>query len=401
MEKIVAITKRQKWLLIVIAFVLAAIPVTTFLSGQRQDAKKDAVGETVNLSIVPQTNAGDIITPDGTFSREIYIINDTNAPLSAFEIHLSYPVQLLQVTSIDASASPFTTEVFNAFDNTAGTIHIERVNITGTVSAATVLAARVHFRALQLGTADVAFGNALIVANFPGQQPTSLGISSKNGGTYIITTPVSPTPTPSTTQTPTLTPTITSTRTPTPTATNTPTTTPTPSATTTPTITPTSTPLILSIMLSFQGRNYSGANNQISTQISANNTTFSTTATTCSGGTTCAAGEFKINNLSIPGLTTGIPYTVTFKPVGYLERQQQITLVPGTTMLDMRSVVFCAGDVDASGQVNVFDYNELLVNFKKTNVRSDIDGSGVVNALDFSLLLNNWFETPQTASCSV
>lgn len=48
------------------------------------------------------------------------------------------------------------------------------------------------------------------------------------------------------------------------------------------------------------------------------------------------------------------------------------------------------GDIDCSGEVNVFDLSRLLANYGTTNQTADIDHSGEVNLIDLSILLSNY-----------
>ena len=105
-----------------------------------------------------------------------------------------------------------------------------------------------------------------------------------------------------------------------------------------------------------------------------------------------------ISNYTLPGLVPG-QYTLIIRPNGYLAREIPVTLFAGNNSLNVSSVVFCAGDIDGSGQINSFDSSALIFNFKKTGVPADLDGSNVVNTLDFSLLLGNYQESLSTANC--
>lgn len=405
---------KKKFLVLSILALAVTIPLTVRLSQEKQLLQKKASSDSVALSLVPATNGGETISPGTTFTRDVVITNTGAFPMSAYEVHLVFPPNLLSVESLDSTMSPFTTLVFDTFDNAAGTIHVERVNTAGAITNTTATITRITFKALAVGTVTVPFGTILVIESKTGLPADQFTISSATGGNYTITSPVTPTLTPSSTPTgtpptPTRTPTATPTRTPTQTPTRTPTPTPTatPSATHTPTATPTHTPTLtpsptqqpvsLTILFAFAGRNYTGASHQIPVTITVLNNAFTASVTTCQG-ITCTGNEYKVVNLPTAILFPNQQYTFTFQPQGYFKREQTFRFTEGNNILDLTGRLFCTGDVDGSGQVNSFDYNELLSQFKKTG-RADIDGSGQVNVLDFSLLLVNWGDAWDTVAC--
>lgn len=48
------------------------------------------------------------------------------------------------------------------------------------------------------------------------------------------------------------------------------------------------------------------------------------------------------------------------------------------------------GDIDQDGDVDVFDFNILIGDFRGTNLRSDLNNDGKVNIYDFNLLITNF-----------
>jgi hypothetical protein len=368
-----------------VAFLALVIFVGVWGTRQRQDIRKEASENGVNLLVAPQTNGGEVITTNTQFTREIVITNPSQVQIANYEITLSFPPSLVEVVSMDSSMSPVPTEVFSTFDNASGTIRLSRVDIGQTpTTLATFTVGRIIFRAkTNTGTANVNFTQQLVSGAPTGSTIViQLPVDSVQNGTYTLSdaiTPTTPPTIPVSSPTPTTFP-----------GTITPTSTTTPSPTAIITTMPT-TVFLNTTEFSFQGRGYGGASKNLPAVVSIKDTNNQWNTNIVNG---------IISNLPLTNTTEG-QLTVILRPEGYMAREITHTFATGQNTLSLAGIIFCGGDIDGNAVVNSFDYSELLREYGDTGGRADLDGSGQVNSLDFSLLLSNFFETPATQECTL
>ena len=107
--------------------------------------------------------------------------------------YLDFPAAKLQVTSVSASGSDFASQGEQTYNNTAGQVKITRYS--STQKTGSLLVARVTFQTKQNGSAAVTFNSSSRLTNggaYGGYYPDLA--TSKDGGTYTITTPSNPAP---------------------------------------------------------------------------------------------------------------------------------------------------------------------------------------------------------------
>ncbi len=71
----------------------------------------------------------------------------------------------------------------------------------------------------------------------------------------------------------------------------------------------------------------------------------------------------------------------------FLKRTLQITPAGGSQNL---TITLVPGDADGNGQINLFDYVQLDINFGHSDVNSDVNGDGMVNLFDYVVLDTNF-----------
>lgn len=103
--------------------------------------------------------------------------------------------------------------------------------------------------------------------------------------------------------------------------------------------------------------------------------------------TTNADGSYNIVGVA-PGT-----YTLKITMPGYLSYTINSLKVDGSTSVEKKKLL--AGDVNASGEANIYDLTELLGEFNRVgdqivNTANDLNGSGEVNIYDLTLLLANF-----------
>jgi hypothetical protein len=147
----------------------------------------------------------------------VTVRENSGSQVNAAEADLSYSTAYLEFVSIDASGSAFGIDASSTGGN--GSVSIARGN-TSPVSG-DQLVAKVTFKALLAGPANVTMQNNSVVLS---SSTNSNVVTTRNGGSFTLTSAVSPSPSPSPTPTPA----------PTPSPTPTPTTKPSPTPTTKP-----------------------------------------------------------------------------------------------------------------------------------------------------------------------
>lgn len=84
----------------------------------------------------------------------------------------------------------------------------------------------------------------------------------------------------------------------------------------------------------------------------------------------------------------GFPHMIADEQINYLNTAnlQTVTLNVGGTGCILKT----QGDIDCSGEINVFDLGTLLSSFGTNNANADLDGSGQVTVVDLSILLSHF-----------
>lgn len=345
--------------------ILASVTNLTFDS--------NSVKNTATLALSPSSGTYSV---GNTFNIDI-MLSTGQYQIDSTDIVIHYDKDVLQANAL-TPGSIFTSYPRAVIDPTLGTIEltgqIAAVDNPQPFSGQDLIMGTITFEPLQANSQT----NVTFEFNGIGDRNDS-NISEFGQGNDVLTSVTNAAFIIDSTQP---TPTTGPTNTPTPTG-GVPTITPTP--TTIPTATPTSTvPISLKVKLTLQGRNWTGAplNRAVTLKVLGTGVDVKTS--------TNAFGELLLDLLSLilPG-----QYDLLIKPDGYLQKKFSVDLLSGTNTLDLSGVTLIAGDVDNSGKINGLDYNDLMVNFKKSDSLTDLDGSGQVNSLDFSFIIGNWNKT--------
>ena len=156
-------------------------------------------GKAATLTVSPATGS---YNPNDTFSISIYMnTNGQNVVVSA--AYLNYDRNSFQAVSIDTADSAFTMETEKIIDSNNGIIKITRGKITPGVNGASILVAKVNFKALYgtTPTADnmtfsfVAGNNTLSTVIKDDGLGTNI-LSGVNNGKYTVSGAVNPAPAP-------------------------------------------------------------------------------------------------------------------------------------------------------------------------------------------------------------
>ncbi len=139
--------------------------------------------------------------PNATFTVNVDISTTTDKPANAISGTVSFPKDLLEVTSTSTAGSIVTLWVANpTYSNTAGTVHFEGVIVNPGYNGSAGKIVSITFKAKASGSASVTFPSGSILAN------DGLGTNILTGfgsGKYTITGSEVPSPTPTPTPTPT------------------------------------------------------------------------------------------------------------------------------------------------------------------------------------------------------
>jgi len=177
------------------------IPLTVLQVQQQQQLKQHALeGASVSVTLNPLLNSP--LNPELNVNKElpvtIQINNLSHQNISAIDISLTYPLDLLSYVSFQpasGSFTPITTEPGN------GSFHFAAVNpgdipiIDSPIAVGTL-----QFKAKAKGTAKVKFSAATITAS---GSTSALGVDATAEGTYTISDPTTVVIAPTNTPTPT------------------------------------------------------------------------------------------------------------------------------------------------------------------------------------------------------
>jgi len=131
-----------------------------------------------SLLIAPNSTS---VQTNDLFTLTVDLDNPTNEEVDALEIHLTFDPSKLEVVSISDNPSFALPLIATTFDNNAGTITSVKGDFPPYLSAATITALTIEFRAL-----DTTTGTPIVFQGvFPNQSQATSGGTDIVGGSYI------------------------------------------------------------------------------------------------------------------------------------------------------------------------------------------------------------------------
>lgn len=396
----------KKILLIALVIItLIGLPLTVFISQQKQKPKTHASGATT-IYFQPNSNAASPISKlvGNTIPLDVMLDPGTNA-VSFVKLHLHFDQTKVQ----GATSNPFSinSTVFpTIMEGPVNSLASGDIYISLSVGSDPTKAIRttpVRVGTLNLKAGQPTGGETTIVSF--GSDSAAYSVASTDQSAQDILASALPAYL-SIDEVPTLTPTLTPTDTPTPTPSPTPTDTPTP----TPTPAPLSTILNLTMFLHSIGNSGDNANPESSlsnkspihptrtvTMSLYNASNILVVSQQMSADYDNQTGNFK-GSLNLGTNFTGGNYTVKVKTGSFLQKTISgfITINQGSH-INLTPVTLVAGDTNDDNQINILDYNMLVGCYSDLlppvfcdatkKVKSDLNDDDNVNQIDYNLFL--------------
>ncbi len=173
-----SLLKKEASIIILLLILIIALPITIFLVKQRQDIRPKAEADLPSLSLIaPETI---VLLKNQKFDVKLFL-DPKNKSISGFEVHLSYPDNLVEIDSQPTIDTNFPTILQNQAEN--GNIDLAAgisLNQPTTDINTPLIVATLHFKV----KSDIPSTAKEVSINFK-QQPESI-VTEKNNNTNVL-----------------------------------------------------------------------------------------------------------------------------------------------------------------------------------------------------------------------